>query len=1035
MKRSMSCGLGSVVCIIIVLLTAWGRAGPNLLVVARQGEPAPATPADYGVINSGATFPFLDRLGRVVFAGELTGAGVTADNDRAIWSNLPGALVKVAREGDDAAGIGGGVRYDAFTSNPIINSAGDVLFRGHLVGTGVTLFNDTALWAGPALAPALVARTGEAAPGTATTFSSIGSAVFGNGGHVAFRASIDAPSNNDGIWHRSALGVTSLDAIVGGPAYGFAAGINFGGFFEGPLLNNAGHIAYRGTVVGPGIGGANDLCLWFGASGSEAVVAREGDPAVGIAGAFWIGLEDPVINDAGRIAFRGTVSGGGTTFANDVAIWSGFPGALAIVAREGSPAPDTDAGVVFSDLTPLASAGRPSLNDNGMLAFRAKLSGPGVTTVNDFAIYAGGPGALVLIAREGSQAPGCAFGATFSGFNSTGPALNGDDQVAFVASVTGPATLGRANGLWMTSVDGSLRLLAREGDILRLGNEQFRVISSLTQPIVGLGGQDGRGSSVNDLSSVLFRAGLSDGTGVILSGTAPPEWNVDSSGDWSNPANWRGGVPGAGIVDQASFRGAITLARTVTVNGDFALNGLHFNDDNSYAVASDGVPGHRLRLVGGADHPAITVSQGAHAVAAAVQVDASTDVAIANGSAIDLAGTLTLAAGAKMTKVGLFQGVLSSGTLGVTGTMDLGAGASIHIRHGTMSISLAGASALGPGISYTIDSGGTLNAAGLVDPFSGGGIASVNNNGVLNVLAGTKHMTSLSGTGTTGVAPGATLNVGSDGPVSQSNLNVNGLADAGSVSVGNLVSVGNGTVAAALHARHVRSAALFIQSLSTAAVKPDGTDAGTSRVGTLSIAGDTDAWTASLDLSDNDLVIDYLPGLSPLATVRNQIKSGYASGVWTGKGITSSAASGSVSPTALAYLDNTSAAFANFSGQTVDDTCVLVKYTFAGDANLDGQVDITDLGHLATHWQTTGDWIDGDSDYSGFVDITDLGLLATNWQAGVGAPLTPALGEALASLGLPGGIVPEPVGLLALVSAGAALVRRRGRRCLCHGCP
>jgi hypothetical protein len=67
---------------------------------------------------------------------------------------------------------------------------------------------------------------------------------------------------------------------------------------------------------------------------------------------------------------------------------------------------------------------------------------------------------------------------------------------------------------------------------------------------------------------------------------------------------------------------------------------------------------------------------------------------------------------------------------------------------------------------------------------------------------------------------------------------------------------------------------------------------------------------------------------------------------------------------------------------------VLVKFTYAGDANLDGQVDIGDLGLLSGKWQQSGqDWFGGDFTYDGTVDIADLGLLASTWQKGVGNPL------------------------------------------------
>src|SRR5262245_51509048 len=99
--------------------------------------------------------------------------------------------------------------------------------------------------------------------------------------------------------------------------------------------------------------------------------------------------------------------------------------------------------------------------------------------------------------------------------------------------------------------------------------------------------------------------------------------------------------------------------------------------------------------------------------------------------------------------------------------------------------------------------------------------------------------------------------------------------------------------------------------------------------------------------------------------------------------------------------------------------------TWYGDADLNGQVDVNDLGILATNWQTSKNWAGGDFDYNGSVDVNDLGLLATNWQAGVGNPLGPAsLAAALESLGLPSVSVPEPA-CAALLGLGAFVLRRR----------
>lgn len=100
--------------------------------------------------------------------------------------------------------------------------------------------------------------------------------------------------------------------------------------------------------------------------------------------------------------------------------------------------------------------------------------------------------------------------------------------------------------------------------------------------------------------------------------------------------------------------------------------------------------------------------------------------------------------------------------------------------------------------------------------------------------------------------------------------------------------------------------------------------------------------------------------------------------------------------------------------------------TRRGDANLDRKVDVTDLGVLASNWQSSAaGWAGGDFTGDGLVDVSDLGELATNWQFGVPTPTAPdSFALAMSEAGL-SGVVPEPALAALWIGAVAALTRRR----------
>ena len=234
----------------------------------------------------------------------------------------------------------------------------------------------------------------------------------------------------------------------------------------------------------------------------------------------------------------------------------------------------------------------------------------------------------------------------------------------------------------------------------------------------------------------------------------------------------------------------------------------------------------------------------------------------------------------------------------------------------------------------------------------------------------------------------------------------------------------------------------------TATIRPKAQGGDTSVLNVLDLK--TDALghpTARFDLDDNALVVN--PPLpvtsSPLPAIRSSIVSAFATGSaghWTGPGLTSSTAAGR-SGVGLGYatagdvLDFSGGGAVTWQGQTVGPDSVLVRYTLAGDATLDGSVGFNDLVRLAQNYgvslaaSTDNWWSHGDFNYDGVVDFSDLVALAQNYNVTI--PTEPIPGAPTAferELSAAFAAIPEPAtaGLALTAACGLAAQRRRRKR-------
>jgi hypothetical protein len=156
----------------------------------------------------------------------------------------------------------------------------------------------------------------------------------------------------------------------------------------------------------------------------------------------------------------------------------------------------------------------------------------------------------------------------------------------------------------------------------------------------------------------------------------------------------------------------------------------------------------------------------------------------------------------------------------------------------------------------------------------------------------------------------------------------------------------------------------------------------------LSVAG-------QLNLTDNDLVLDYdVSEPNPFADIQGRLAAAYDFGAWDGNGIRTSMTDASNGLTTLGIADPAAlygmgpTDTMEFSGVTIDGTAIVIKYTYAGDANLDGVIAGGDYGIIDNFVQVPGanGYFNGDFNFDGVIDGGDYGIIDNNIQA-QGGPL------------------------------------------------
>ena len=363
----------------------------------------------------------------------------------------PMLLRQVVATGDAAPGGGVFDRFGA-ESMPIVapvNARGDVVFFSTLGRGGAE--EGLFVWSRGRIGA--VAREGDRVQGVGrlSGFGKHPAPGLNDDGTVVFAAAITGGRAVEGIFAAQNGRIRPV-ALSGAAAPGVASGTLAG--MDAPVINARGEIAFLATVRR---GRESMEALLLSTRGQLQKIVAQGDPAP--AGGTFAGFGPPAINREGAVAFGGAVEG--RAVPGGIFVWKG--GRLRMVLGAGD---ETPIGGIFAKFSE-----RLGLSDAGTIAFHGLLKAAPVAA----AIFAIEDGRPRVVARLGDPAPG---GGHFSNFG-LWPAVGASGAIAFAASVDdGPSPV----IVVRTAADG-LRRVVGVGDSVPSG---ARIATLTLLPVVSV---------------------------------------------------------------------------------------------------------------------------------------------------------------------------------------------------------------------------------------------------------------------------------------------------------------------------------------------------------------------------------------------------------------------------------------------------------------------------------------------------------------------------------------------------------------------
>jgi hypothetical protein len=388
----------------------------TLTLLARRGSAPPGLPdAKVSLLGD----PIVSSSGKVAFTTTLTTGvgGVTLSTATAVISDATGALGPVLRKGEQALGQGldPAVKFTGFRQLVLPGDSGPAVLAT-ISGPGVNTSNNLGLWSVAANGTvSLVVRKGDIIPFADKSRKLSGLSLFtapvlcqGQGRHAAanrqftFRATF-----TDGFTALLLVQPGLPPAIVAerrGPVGATLPNALFSLLGSPAVSDNASDFASRSTMLsGTAFGGvtlSSSAGIFTQAAGVNTLEARATFPAPGVTNAIFSTLADPVVSSGGAYAFFARMKSGfgGVTLATSGGLWADLGTGLQLIARQGATAPGVPGTVRFTAFS------RCVLPANYGPSFTANIAGTGITTANNFGVWAhDGAGATNLLLRKGDK--------------------------------------------------------------------------------------------------------------------------------------------------------------------------------------------------------------------------------------------------------------------------------------------------------------------------------------------------------------------------------------------------------------------------------------------------------------------------------------------------------------------------------------------------------------------------------------------------------------------------------------------------------